>query len=291
MINNARYSRIIAGAMTWGQWGKGFNHEEVSDLIKYCLDIGITTFDHADIYGGYTTEADFGVGFKHSGVKRENVQFISKCGIQLNAEARPNKVKHYEYSRDYIMWSVERSLKNLRTDYLDFLLLHRPSPLLEPDEISEVISRLVKEGKIKNFGVSNFTPSQIAMLETSVTVAANQVEFSLTANGVMFDGTLDDCIANKRMAMSWSPLGSYFKEKNPQVKRIRKVINPLMEKYDASVDQLLLAWILKHPSKVYPVVGTATKSRLKNALRAMEIELELQDWFMLLEASQGQEVP
>ena len=291
MINNARYSRIIAGAMTWGQGGQGFNHEEVSDLIKYCLDIGITTFDHADIYGGYTTEADFGVGFKHSRVKRENVQFISKCGIQLDAEARPNKVKHYEYSRDYIMWSVERSLKNLQTDYLDFLLLHRPSPLLEPDEISEVISRLVKEGKIKNFGVSNFTPSQIAMLETSVTVAANQVEFSLTANDVMFDGTLDDCIANKRMAMSWSPLGSYFKEKNPQVKRIRKVINPLMEKYDASVDQLLLAWILKHPSKVYPVVGTATKSRLKDALRAMEIELELQDWFMLLEASQGQEVP
>jgi predicted oxidoreductase len=186
---------------------------------------------------------------------------------------------------------VEQSLKNLGTDYLDLLLLHRPSPLLEPDEISEAIAQLTKEGKIKNFGISNFTASQIAMLETTVSVTANQFEFSLTANDVMYDGTLDDCKFKKRMAMSWSPLGSYFKEDNPQIKRIQKVIHPLMEKYDASEDQLLLAWILKHPAKVYPVVGTATKSRLKDALKATEIELELQDWFRLLEASQGHEVP
>ena len=291
MLKNSTYSRIIAGAMTWGQWGKGFNHKEISDLIVYCLDIGITTFDHADIYGGYTTEADFGDGFKSSGIKRENVQLISKCGIQFDAAARPNKVKHYDYSVDYIVWSVEQSLKNLGTDYLDLLLLHRPSPLLEPDEISEAIAQLIKEGKIKNFGISNFTASQIAMLETTVNVTANQFEFSLTANDVMYDGTLDDCKSKKRMAMSWSPLGAYFKEDNPQIKRIQKVIHPLMEKYDASEDQLLLAWILKHPAKVYPVVGTATKSRLKDALKATEIELELQDWFRLLEASQGHEVP
>ena len=291
MIKNSTYSRIIAGTMTWGQWGKGFNYKEVSDLIAYCLDIGITTFDHADIYGGYTTEADFGEGFKKSGVKREHVEFISKCGIRFDTKARPNIVKHYDYSHDYIIGSVEQSLKNLRTEYLDLLLLHRPSPLMDPDEISEAISRLVKEGRIKSFGVSNFTPSQIAVLEISVPVSANQVEFSLTANEVIYDGTLDDCIANKRMAMSWSPLGSYFKKENPEMKRIQKVITPLMEKYDASADQLLLAWILKHPAKVYPVVGTATKSRLKDALRATEIELELQDWFLLLEASQGHEVP
>ncbi len=291
MIKHSAYSRIIAGTMTWGQWGKGFNYKEVSDLIAYCLDIGITTFDHADIYGGYTTEADFGEGFKKSRVQRGHVQFISKCGIQFDTEARPNIVKHYDFSRDYIIGSVEQSLKNLRTDYLDLLLLHRPSPLMNPDEISEAISKMVKEGKIKSFGVSNFTTSQIAMLETSVPVSANQVEFSLTVNEAIYDGTLDDCIAKKRMAMSWSPLGSYFKKENSEVKRIQKVITPMMEKYDASADQLLLAWILTHPARVYPVVGTATKSRLKDALRATEIKLELQDWFMLLEASQGHEVP
>jgi predicted oxidoreductase len=291
MTKTPEYSRIIAGTMTWGQWGKGFNRNEVADLITYCHDIGISTFDHADIYGGYTTEAEFGEGFLSSKIKRENVQFISKCGIQFDAEARPNKVKHYDYSRKYISESVERSLRNLKTEYLDLLLLHRPSPLLDPDEVSEAILKLLKEGKIKNFGVSNFTPSEIGMLETRFPVSANQVEFSLTTNDVLYDGTLDDCITNKRMAMSWSPLGSYFKKKDVQIKRIQKVMGPLMKKYAVSADQLLLAWVLKHPAKVYPVIGTATKSRLKDAQRATEIELELQDWFILLEASQGQEVP
>lgn len=285
------YSRIIAGAMTWGQWGKGFGSTEISDLIAYCEDIGLTTFDHADIYGGYTTEADFGAGFMKSGVPREKVQFISKCGIQFDSEKRPNVVKHYNYTKAYIIWSVEQSLKNLHTDYLDLLLLHRPSPLMQPDEISEAISTLTKAGKIKNFGVSNFTPSQIALLETSVAVVANQVEFSLTSNEVMYNGVLDDCTVQNRMAMSWSPLGSYFKEDTTKEKRIGKVMRPLLEKYNVSADQLLLAWILKHPAEVHPVVGTATKSRLKDALRASEIDLELQDWFLLLEASQGCEVP
>ncbi|GAB5474645.1 MAG: aldo/keto reductase family oxidoreductase [Maribacter sp.] len=291
MMKQTEYSRIIAGAMTWGQWGKGFGSDEISDLIAYCSDIGLTTFDHADIYGGYTTEADFGAGFLRSGVPREKVQFISKCGIQFDSEKRPNVVKHYDYTKAYIIWSVEQSLKNLQTEYLDLLLLHRPSPLMEPDEISEAIASLTKDGKIKSFGVSNFLPSQIALLETSVAVSANQVEFSLTSNEVMYNGILDDCRAKNRMAMSWSPLGSYFKEGTTKEKRIEKAMRPLLEKYNVSADQLLLAWILKHPAQVRPVVGTATKSRLKDALMAMEIDLELQDWFLLLEASQGCEVP
>lgn len=285
------FSRIIAGAMTWGQWGKAFACDEIADLIAFCSDIGLTTFDHADIYGGYTTEADFGAGFDKSGVSRHDVQFISKCGIQFDAEKRPNVVKHYEYTKTYIIWSVEQSLKNLRTDYLDLLLLHRPSPLLQPDEVAEAIASLTQTGKIKRFGVSNFSTAQIEVLETAVPVTANQVEFSLTAPEVMYNGTLDDCIVHKRLAMSWSPLGSYFRETSAAVKRIKAVIGPMMEKYDASADQLLLAWILKHPAGVHPVVGTATKSRLNAAVRAMEIELELQDWFVLLEAGQGHEVP
>lgn len=291
MGKQGEFSRIIAGSMTWGQWGKGFGSNEISDLIAYCNDIGLTTFDHADIYGGYTTEADFGAGFARSGVSREKVQFISKCGIQFDSEKRPHVVKHYDYTKAYIIWSVEQSLKNLRTDYLDLLLLHRPSPLLQPDEVAEAIASLTKAGKIKNFGVSNFSPSQIALLETTVPVSGNQVEFSLTAPAVLYDGTLDDCIRQDRLAMSWSPLGSYFKETSETVTRIKKTIGPMMEKYDASADQLLLAWILKHPAEVHPVVGTATKGRLKDALRATDIDLELQDWFLLLEASQGCEVP
>lgn len=291
MSHKNRYSKIIAGTMSWGSWGKQFSTAKMAGMVNYCFDLGITTFDHADIYGDYTNETDFGKAFSSSKIKRESIQLISKCGIQLGVGTRKNKVKHYNCSKDYIIWSAERSLKNLRTDYLDLLLLHRPSPLMHPAEIAEAVFKLKKEGKINAFGVSNFSPSQLDMLEREVPVFGNQVEFSLTANGVMYDGTLDDCISHKRMAMSWSPLGIYFKENSPKTQRIRRAMEPMMEKYNASEDQLLLAWVLRHPADVYPVVGTATKARLKDSVKALKIDLELEDWFVLLEASMGQEVP
>lgn len=291
MKNKNIYSRIIAGTMTWGSWGKQFTTKEMVDLMQHCLSLGITTFDHADIYGGYSNEDHFGKAFAESEISRDSIQFISKCGIQLIDEARDSMVKHYNYSKDYIIWSAEQSLQNLKTDYLDLFLLHRPSPLMNPEPIAEAITQLVKEGKIKGFGVSNFTPTQIAMIETAIPVSANQVEFSLTANDVMYDGSLDDCIAKKRMAMSWSPLGAYFREKTPQTQRVKKAIEPMMDKYNATADQLLLTWILRHPSKTYPVVGTTSKERLSLAVAALEITLDIQDWFVLLEASIGNEVP
>ncbi|WP_339664275.1 aldo/keto reductase [Maribacter arcticus] len=290
MNNTLKYSRIIAGTMTWGKWGKKHSTKEMIELMNHCLENNITTFDHADIYGDYTTEEQFGKAFTESSIKRENIQIISKCGIQFDAEERSNKVKHYDYNKDYIIWSVERSLKMLRTEYLDMLLLHRPSPLMNPSEIAAAISKLKKEGKIKQFGVSNFTPSQIKLIEKETKVDANQVEYSLSSNEVMNDGTLDDCIINERLAMSWSPLGNYFREESQANKRIKNVLSDLTKKYNATEDQLLLAWILKHPSKIHPVVGTATPKRLKLAMDAVNIEMELQDWFALLEANEGNEV-
>jgi len=164
------YSRIIAGAMNWGVWDKNLNTNQQASLINHCLSIGITTFDHADIYGGYTTEEGFGKAFAQSEIGRDTVQFISKCGIQYPVDTRENRVKHYQYDKDYIIWSVENSLKNLKTDYLDLLLLHRPSPLMHPDEIAEAIDELQAGGKIVDFGVSNFTPSQTDLIDTKATV-------------------------------------------------------------------------------------------------------------------------
>ncbi|GMN09662.1 aldo/keto reductase [Croceitalea sp. MTPC9] len=284
------YSKIIAGAMTWGSWGKQLSTLEMADLINHCADIGITTFDHADIYGDYGTESDFGKAFVESGVGRSKIQLISKCGIQMTS-GRKNKVAHYQYDAEYIIWSAEQSLQKLHTEYLDLLLLHRPSPLMEPGEIAEAIQKLKADGKIKEFGVSNFTPTQIALLETEVPVSTNQVEFSLTHTNPMYDGTFDDCIAKNRTAMAWSPLGTFFREKDKQNSRIEKLIGDLKEKYDADESQLLLAFILHHPVNIYPVVGTATKERLKGSLDACKIKLELQDWFLLLEASKGEQVP
>ena len=290
MNNTLKYSRIIAGTMTWGKWGKQHSTKEMIELMNHCLENNITSFDHADIYGDYTTEEQFGKAFSESSVKRENIQIISKCGIQFDAEERANKVKHYDYNKDYIIWSVERSLKMLQTEYLDLLLLHRPSPLMNPEEIAEAVEKLKKEGKIRQFGVSNFTPSQIQLVEKEIHVEANQVEYSLSSNEVMNDGTLDDCIIHDRLAMSWSPLGNYFRKESPANKRIKIVLNDLTKKYNADEDQLLLAWILKHPSKIHPVVGTATPKRLKMAMEADNIEMELQDWFKLLEANEEHEV-
>ncbi len=291
MQNKNSYSKIIAGTMTWGSWGKNLNQQEMAALMQHCFEEGVTTFDHADIYGGYSNEEFFGKAFTESKIAREKVQFITKCGIQLTNDKRASVVKHYNYTKEYIIWSAEQSLKSLETDYIDFFLLHRPSPLMHPEPIAEAITMLLKEGKIKSFGVSNFNPSQIALLETVIPVEGNQMEFSLTANDVMYDGALDDCLARNRMAMSWSPLGSYFREDNAQTKRIKKAIQPMLSKYKATEDQLLLAWILKHPSGVHPVVGTSSKERLNASMKAVKIDLKLQDWFILLEASKGHEVP
>ena len=276
--------------MTWGKWGKQHSAAEMIALMNHCVENNITTFDHADIYGDYTNEEDFGKAFNKSGIKRENIQLISKCGIQFDVKERSSRVKHYDYDKDYIISSVERSLKMLQTDYLDLLLLHRPSPLMNPSEIAEAVDKLSDDGKIRQFGVSNFTPSQIQLIEKEVQVEANQVEFSLSSNAVMNDGTLDDCITYDRLAMSWSPLGSYYREESKANDRIKKVLVELTKKYDATEDQLLLAWVLKHPSSVHPVVGTATPKRLNMAMEAVAINLELQDWFLMLEANEGHEV-
>lgn len=271
--------------------GKTATKKEIISLIQHCFKLGITTFDHADIYGGYTTELDFGNAFSGSKLKREDIQLISKCSIQLMSDNRKSIVNHYNYSKEHIICSAENSLKNLKTDYLDLLLLHRPSPLMDPDVIKEAVEELLKTGKILEIGVSNYTQSQLAMLESRLPMAANQVEFSLTANSVMYDGILDDIIANKRLAMSWSPLGSYFKENTKKTQRIRRELEPMIEKYNATEDQLLLAWIMKHPAKIHPVVGTTTKQRLMDAHKATEIQMDLEDWFILLEASLGHPVP
>ncbi|MFK7785712.1 MAG: aldo/keto reductase family oxidoreductase, partial [Crocinitomicaceae bacterium] len=185
------FSKIIAGTMTWGSWGKSFDTSGMQQLMEQCVDLGVTTFDHADIYGGYSTEEDFGKALSQSSIQREKIQLITKCGIQYPSENRPLEIKHYDYSKEHIVWSVEESLKNLRTEYVDLLLLHRPSPLMRGEEIAAAIDQLRKQGKVKHFGVSNFTASQTQLLQKHIAVEANQIEFSLSSHEAMLDGTLD----------------------------------------------------------------------------------------------------
>ena len=290
-MNKSNFSKIIAGTMSWGAWGKKFNPNQMQRMIETIVDLGISTFDHADIYGGYTTESAFGTAFSKTAIERSKVQFISKCGIQLMGSNRPNELKHYDCSKDYIIFSAEASLKHLNTEYLDLLLIHRPSPLMYPYEVMEAVEQLKKEGKIISFGVSNFTPSQVDLLSSEVVVDVNQIEFSAVQYQALFDGRLEQMLTHKITPMAWAPLGTVFSTKTTsQKKRILDQTQKLTTKYNASPGQLLLAWILKHPSGVHPVIGSTNLKHIKAASKAVSIHLTTQDWFKILEASQGYEV-
>ncbi len=290
-MNTHPFSRIIAGTMTWGIWGKNLSEKQMIDLMKCCLESGISTFDHADIYGGYTTEAAFGSALIASNIDRESIQLISKCGIQYTTENRNNTIKHYDYSKKYIIWSVEQSLQNLQTDYLDLLLLHRPSPLMQADEIAEAILVLKDEGKIKDFGVSNFTPTQTDLIRTKTAVNYNQIQFSVTDLDAMLDGSLDHMQIHNISPMAWNPLGSVFKNDDEKSKRVASQALLLANKYEVSVDLILIAWILRHPAHIFPVCGTTDFKRVSQLTAAINIDMELEDWFSLWVASTGNKVP
>lgn len=290
-----RLSRIVAGAMWWGEWGHDFSPEQVAELIDHCLELGITSFDHADIYGHYSTEALFGEALKLRPGIRDKIQLISKCGIKLTTSRRPgNKIKSYDHSMGYILESVETSLRNLHTDHLDLLLIHRPGPLLHPDELAETFHQLQREGKVKHFGVSNFTPTQYQMLGSRYPLVTNQVEASLLHLDPFFDGTFDLSLQHNQVPMAWSPLGGGAIFKNPESEAHQRIIAAATEigqrHGDFSLDQVLLAFLLRHPAKVTPVVGTGSKQRLRSAAESFDLKLSSEEWYELLEAARGEEV-
>ncbi len=286
-----KLSPVIAGTMNWGLWDKNLNTNQISNLIQVFIENRVSTFDLADIYGGYTTEADFGKGLKQSKVKREKIQLISKCGIQYVSESRNNKIKHYQYDKDYIIWSVENSLKNLKTDYLDILLLHVPSPLMVADEIAEAVTKLKTDGKIRDFGVSNFTSSQTELIRSKIEVNYNQIQFSATHYEAMVDGTFDYMQIHNIKPMAWNPLGSVFRENTPQTRRLKELLANLVNKYGVGSDTILLAWILKHPAKIIPIAGTVNVARIQNLQKATQLDLDKEDWFAIWVESMGHRVP
>lgn len=284
-------SSIIAGTMNWGKWGRNFNKTAIQQLIATCLTEKITTFDHADIYGGYTMEAAFGTAWAQMYIDRKEVKFITKCGIKSVCEERDYSIKHYDYTKEHIIWSVENSLKNLQTEYIDVLLLHRPSPLMQTEVIAEAISELKNSGKIRDFGLSNFTPSQTDLIKKYNSVACNQIQFSATHLEPMLNGELDYMSLHNIQPMAWNPLGSVYKEVIPQTIRLRDLLQKLSEKYGVSDDLLLLAWVLKHPATIQPVVGTTQIDRIKSLKQLYDFELELEDWFAIWTESIGTKIP
>lgn len=280
-------SRIVAGAWRWNVETK-----DLETLIYTSLENQISSFDHADIYGGYENEALFGKVLKSNASLRNRMELITKCGIKLISTKKPeHRIKHYDTSKTHILWSADNSLKQLHTDRIDVLLLHRPDPLMHPEEVAEAFSSLKQAGKVLHFGVSNFTAAQVDMLQSYLDfpLVTNQIEISLFKNDLLFDGTVDNLMKHRMSPMAWSPLGGgkFFDSDGAS---FEEQAAKLCEKYQCSASQLLLAWLLRHPSRIFPIIGTTKPERIQEAAQAIKIELDRQDWFEMLKWVKGKDV-
>jgi len=283
----------VAGCMRWGKWGANFAAEDYRRLINECLENGITSFDHADIYGDYSTEAEFGEVLKHRSSIRSQIQLITKCGIQLASNPREDfLMKSYNTSRDHIIASVEYSLRSLGTDYVDVLLIHRPDPLMNPIEVADAVDHLKRQGKVLQFGVSNFLPHHTDLLRKYIQVDYNQLEISILNHFPFTNGVLDHCLQHGIKPMAWAPLGGGIMndDSHPRYRSIIAAATELAGKYNTGVNQVFIAYLLKHPSGIIPVLGTTKIERLMQAREAVNINLAREDWFKLHIASTGEDV-
>lgn len=287
-----RLSPVIAGCWRMSEWN--WTSAERLRWIEQCLDRGVTTFDHADIYGGYTVEALFGEALALAPHLRERMQIVSKCGIKLVHPNRPaHRLKSYDTSAAHLITSVDNSLRALKTDRLDLLLIHRPDPLLNPAELGGAVAKLKAAGKIRDFGVSNFTMSQFAMLNQWVPLATNQIELHPLHRAPLHDGTLDQLMALDLRPMVWSPLagGRLFTGNAPDALRVRAVLQDIAAHHGVSAATIAYAWLLRHPSQPSPIVGSRRIEALDEALAACELTLDAEHWHAIWSAGEGAEVP
>jgi predicted oxidoreductase len=287
-------SRLVYGWWRLAEWN--MTTEEIVARIEACLELGITTFDHADIYGDYTCESRFGEALARKPQLREQMELVTKCGIKLTSSRYPqHRLNHYDTSKQHIIDSVHRSLKNFRTDRIDLLLIHRPDPLMNPEEVAEAFALLKKEGKVRHFGVSNFLPSQFDMLQSYVDVplVTNQVEVSVAQLAQFENGTIDHCLQKRIIPMAWSPVGggSIFRSQEDRYVRLRESLSVIaQEVYAASIDQVMYAWLLMHPVTMLPIIGSGSFERVKSAVQALDIKLTRQHWFEIRRSSLGRDV-
>ena len=287
-----RLSRIVAGAWRMAEWKLDLPARV--RWIEQCLELGITSFDHADIYGDYAVEALFGEALAAVHGLRERVQIVTKCGIRLVSVQRPgHAIKSYDSSRAHVVASVDASLRALRTDRVELLLMHRPDALMDPDDLADTFRALLAAGKVQHFGVSNHTPSQLEMLHRRYPLATNQIEFSPLQMRALADGTLDQCVDLGLCPMTWSPLGGgrVFSGADAQAVRTRGVLEELGRRHRASAATIAYAWIMRHPARPLPITGSGRIDALREAVAALEVTLSAEEWYRVWQASVGHEVP
>jgi predicted oxidoreductase len=290
-----QFSRIVPGVMRLNDWN--LSTSELITWIETCLELGMTTFDHADLYGSYTCEQLFGNALREKPALRDKIELVTKCDIMMVSPNRPHiKLKYYDTSYKHIIQSVENSLRNLDTSYIDLLLIHRPDALMEPDEVAQAFTDLHLNGKVRYFGVSNFSTTQFDMLQSRLDfpLVTNQVEFSVTHMQPLYDGTFDQAIQHHFTPMAWSPLGggSVFNANDDRIRQLRAAITQVGDELGgASLDQVMLAWILRHPANIVPIIGTGKLDRIRSAAGATKLTLTREQWYRIWMASTGHEVP
>jgi len=285
-------SPVVAGCWRMAGWGM-----EVDARIRWiegCLDLGVSSFDHADIYGDYAGEGLFGEALARVPGLRQRLQLVSKCGIRLVSPARPgHRFKSYDTSAAHTAASVDRSLHALRTDHLDLLLIHRPDPLLDVAEVAGAFERLQRAGKVLRFGVSNFSPAQFELLDSAVELVTQQVELSPLSRAVLHDGTLDHCQQLGLQPMLWSPLagGRVLEGEGEDAQRVRAELDRIGGELGVSAATVAYAWGLRHPSRPLAITGSQRLEGIAEAVAATRLPLSREDWHALWSAGAGVPVP
>lgn len=293
--NNLELSPVIHGHWRLANWQ--LSDQELLRLTEETLEMGVTTFDHADIYGNYSCEKIFGKALALKPELRAAMQLVTKCGIKLLSEQYPGRrVKHYDYSYDHIVTSVENSLRNLGTDYVDVLLLHRPSPFFNPEEVSRAFSDLKASGKVQHFGVSNFSIQQFEMLEayTDDELVTNQVEISPFCLEHFENGNMEFFLKERVHPMAWSPLagGEIMAPTTDKGNRVHQALREVARELDVEgVDTIIYSWLFKHPAGILPVVGSQKLERIRCAVEGLDIDMSLEQWFKIYIAAKGAELP
>jgi predicted oxidoreductase len=286
------FSRLV-----YGMWRLADDHNtsptHVQAKIEACLHQGITTMDHADIYGGYAVEALFGQALKASPSLRDQIEIVTKCDIVAPAGRHAAaRVKHYDTSAGHINASVEASLSDMGIERIDLLLIHRPDPLMDPDETGSALDALVASGKVRAVGVSNFRPWDFSLLQSSMEqpLVTNQIEMSLLAPQAFTNGDL--AFLQERMIppMAWSPLGggALFDGSRSD---LMVALNRIGDEQGVDAAAVAVAWLMRHPARILPVLGTNSLERIARIGDAEKVELDRQSWFELYTQAIGQEVP
>ncbi|WCP82380.1 aldo/keto reductase family oxidoreductase [Vibrio harveyi] len=293
--NGPEFSELVQGYWRAVDWG--MTAQERLSFLKQHIELGITTVDHADIYGNYECEALFGEALALDKSVREQIQIVTKCDINLCGDKTPErKINHYDTSAAHIYQSVNNSLERLNVDEIDVLLIHRPDVLMDADEVAEAFSELHKVGKVKHFGVSNFTPRQFELLQSRLSkpLVTNQVEINPLNFEVAHDGTLDQMQTLRVRPMAWSCLGggSIFTGDTEQAVRVRNELEMIREEVGAnSIDEVIYAWVRRLPSKPMPIIGSGKIERVHSAVNALNIELTREQWYRVWVTSKGHGVP